>query len=119
VALNGIRALMTAAAVLIFIGSEFLAGAWVVIAAIPVLMTLFARTEGYYAEVARELKLGNTPPPPRQRESVVVVPTTTVSLMTERGLSAALSMSWPRCRSTSTTERIVRPRGLSGGPVVG
>ncbi len=92
VALNGIGALMTAAAVLIFIGSKFLAGAWVVIAAIPLLMVLFARIEGYYAEVARELKLGKTPPPPRQRESVVVVPTTTVSLMTERGLSAALSI---------------------------
>ncbi len=91
-ALNGIGAVMTAAAVAIFIWSKFLDGAWVVIAAIPLLMTLFARTEGYYAEVAHELKLGMTPPPPRQRESVVVVPTMTVSLLTERGLSAALSI---------------------------
>jgi hypothetical protein len=64
----------------------------VVIVAIPLLMSLFSRTEAYYAEVARELKLGKTPPPPRQRESVVVVPSTTVSLLTERALSAALSI---------------------------
>jgi hypothetical protein len=72
--------------------SKFLAGAWVVIVAIPLLMTLFSRIEGYYAQVAQELKLGKTPPPPRARESIVVVPTSTVSLLTEEGLSAALSI---------------------------
>jgi hypothetical protein len=83
---------MTAAAVLIFLWSKFLAGAWVVVLAIPLLIYLFWNTERYYAEVAHELKLGKTPPPPRQRESVVVVPSTTVSLLTERALSAALSL---------------------------
>jgi len=91
-ALNGTGAVMTATAVLIFVWSKFLGGAWVVIVAIPLLMLLFSKTEAYYAEVAHELKLGLTPPPPRQRESVVVVPTTTVSLLTEHGLSAALSI---------------------------
>jgi hypothetical protein len=90
--LNGTGAVMTAAAVLIFVSSKFLAGAWVVILAIPLEVVVFSRIEGYYAEVAHELKIGKTPPTPRQRESVVVVPTTTVSLLTERGLSAALSL---------------------------
>ena len=91
-ALNGTGALMTGAAVLIFLGSKFLAGAWVVVVAIPLEMVLFSRIEGYYAQVARELKLGKTPSLPRQRESIVVVPSTTVSLLTQRALSAALSL---------------------------
>ena len=91
-ALNGTGAVMTAIAVLVFIGTKFLQGAWVVVVTIPLLMVLFSRIEGYYAEVARELRFGRTPPPPRQRESIVVVPTTTVSVLTERALSAALSL---------------------------
>jgi len=90
--LNGTGAVITGAAVLIFLWSKFLEGAWVVVLAIPLEIVLFARIEGYYTQVARELKLGKTPPPPRQRESVVVVPTTVVSLLTQRALSAALSI---------------------------
>jgi amino acid transporter len=90
--LNGTGAVMTALAVAIFLWSKFLQGAWVVVLAIPLMMTLFSRIEGYYAAVARELRMGKTPPVPRQRESIVVVPTTTVSLLTERALSAALSL---------------------------
>jgi hypothetical protein len=91
-ALNGTGAVMTAVAVMVFLGSKFLHGAWVVVVAIPVLMYLFSQTEHYYAKVARELKFGKTPPPPRRRESVVIVPTTTVNLLTQRALSAALSL---------------------------
>jgi hypothetical protein len=90
--LNGAGAIMTAVAVAIFLWSKFLAGAWVVTLAIPLQILVFWRIEGYYAEVAHELKLGKTPPPPRHRESIVVVPSTTVSLLTEHALSAALSM---------------------------
>ena len=91
--LNGTGALMTAVAVVVFVISKFLAGAWVVVVTIPLLMVLFSRTESYYADVARELKLGKTPPPPHRRESVVIIPTTTTSVLTERAVSAAQSMS--------------------------
>jgi len=64
----------------------------VVTLVIPLMMVLFSRTEGYYARVAAELGLGRTPPPPRRRESIVIVPTTTISRLTERALSAALSL---------------------------
>jgi len=73
---------MTAVAVVVFLISKFLAGAWVVVLTIPPLMSLFWRIEGYYSQISQELKLGKTPPLPRQRESLVVVPTTTVSLLT-------------------------------------
>jgi amino acid transporter len=90
--LNGTGAAMTGAAVVIFLFSKFLEGAWVVVLAVPLLMYLFSQTESYYAEVAKELKLGKTPPPPRKRHSVVVIPTTTVNLLTEHALTAALSL---------------------------
>jgi amino acid transporter len=91
-ALNGTGAAMTTIAVLVFLFTKFLAGAWVVVVAIPVLMMLFNVTERYYAEVARELKLGRTPPRPRKREGVVIVPTSTVNLLTQKAVSAALSL---------------------------
>jgi hypothetical protein len=63
-----------------------------VVLTIPLLMLLFSRIEGYYAGIAKELRLGKTPPTPRQRESIVIVPVTTVNLLTETALSAALSL---------------------------
>jgi amino acid transporter len=91
--LNGTGATMTAVAVVVFLSSKFLEGAWLVTIAIPLLMVGFWRTEGYYTQVALELKLGKTPPHPHKRESIVIVPTSTVNLLTERVLSAALSLA--------------------------
>jgi amino acid transporter len=90
--LNGTGAAMTAIAVVVFLASKFLEGAWVVTIAVPLLIVGFARTEGYYAKVARQLKLGRTPPPPRKLESIVVIPASTVNLLTEQAVSAALSL---------------------------
>jgi amino acid transporter len=90
--LNGVGAVMTAVAVVVFLSTKFLEGAWVVVLAIPALILLFWQTQRYYAEVARELRLGKTPPAPRRRESIVVIPTTTVNLLTEQAVSAGLSL---------------------------
>ena len=56
-------------------------------------MLLFWRTEGYYAEVAHRAPARPQPavPAPARRASSIV-PTTTVNLLTERALSAALSL---------------------------
>jgi hypothetical protein len=91
-ALNAFGATLTALAVVVALLTKFIHGAWVVALAIPLLMLLFARTESYYAGVGSELRLGKTPPPPRKRESIVIVPTSRVNLLTEKALSAALSM---------------------------
>jgi hypothetical protein len=92
IAINSSGATMTAVAVVVFLATKFLAGAWIVTIVIPLLMLLFWRIENYYTEVARELRLGLSPDIPRRRESVVIVPTSTVNLLTERALSAALSL---------------------------
>jgi hypothetical protein len=91
-ALNGAGAAMTSIAVLVFLWTKFLQGAWVVTIAIPLMIFLFWRIETYYDEVARELRLGKTPPPPRRRESVVIVPASTVTLLTEEAISVAMSL---------------------------
>ncbi|HEY5187943.1 MAG TPA: APC family permease [Solirubrobacteraceae bacterium] len=92
VGVNGAGAVMTAVAVVVLLSSKFLEGAWVVVLIVPALVFLFARVEGYYKNVGRELKLGRTPPLPSRRPSIVIVPTSTVNLLTERALSAALSL---------------------------
>ncbi len=92
VAINGAGAVMTAVAVVVFLGTKFVEGAWVVVLIVPVLMWLFWHTETYYEDVARELKLGRTPPPPSKRDSIVIVPISTVNLLTEKALSAAMSL---------------------------
>jgi hypothetical protein len=91
-ALNGLGAGLTALAVVVALLTKFTEGAWVVALAIPLLMMLFAHIEQYYTRVARELRLGRTPPPPKRRESIVIVPATSVNLLTQRALSAALSL---------------------------
>ena len=85
VAVNGAGAVMTAVAVVVFLSTKFLAGAWVITLVIPLLMVLFWRTENYYGKVAAELQLGRTPNLPRRHGSVVIVPTTTVTLLTRAG----------------------------------
>lgn len=92
VALNGTGAAMTAIAVVVFLSTKFLAGAWVIVVAVPAMMWLFSHTESYYDKVASELRLGKTPGIPHGRESVVIVPTSTVNVLTERALNAALSL---------------------------
>ena len=91
-ALNGLGAGLTALAVGVALLTKFTAGAWVVAVAIPLLIVMFSRTEHYYAKVASELRLGKTPPSPSRRESIVIVPASTVNLLTERAVSAALSL---------------------------
>ncbi len=90
--INGAGALVTGVVVLVLLGTKFTAGAWVVVVAIPIMIVLFARTESYYAAVGQELQLGRTPPLPVKRETIVIVPTSTVNLLTERAVSAAISM---------------------------
>jgi amino acid transporter len=90
--LNGAGASMTAVAVVVFLSTKFIHGAWVVVIAVPLLMMLFSSTEHYYDEVATELQLGRNPPYPHKRPSIVIVPTSTVNLLTEKALSAALSL---------------------------
>ncbi len=91
-ALNGLGAVMTAVATIIFVVTKFTAGAWVVVVAIPALILLFSRIDAYYRDVATEIGLGTLPAKPRAERSLVVLTVTAMSAMTAAALSAALSL---------------------------
>ncbi|RCH59623.1 APC family permease [Streptomyces sp. SDr-06] len=91
--LNGVGAALTAVAGTVLLATKFLEGAWVVVAAIPLLMLLFARVHRYYAAVGAELGLGEIPPPPvRHTDSLVIVPVGEISKLTQYALTAASAL---------------------------
>jgi amino acid transporter len=92
-AINGLGALVTAIATVVFLGTKFTEGAWVVVLAVPALIILFLRIHAYYQRAGLVLGLGRLPPHPQGHECLVVVPVTAVSLLTEHALSQALSIS--------------------------
>jgi amino acid transporter len=91
--LNGLGAVASGVATLIFVGSKSREGAWVVVVAIPLLILLFVRVHTYYHRVAQELHTGERPPHPAACTTTVVVPFTYVSRLVDEALSQALSMS--------------------------
>ena len=88
--INGVGAVVTASATVIFLVSKFLEGAWVVVVAVPLLIVLFNRVEAYYSRAAEELATGVIPPQPERKRTLVVVPVTNVSRLTQHVLSEAI-----------------------------
>ena len=91
--INGTGAVVTAAATIIFLGTKFTAGAWVVVIAVPAFMFLFSRIHRYYQRAGRAMGLGAIPGQPRPLPSVVVVPVVDVSRPAQHAISEALSLS--------------------------
>jgi amino acid transporter len=91
-ALNGIGAILTATATVVFVATKFTSGAWVVVLTVPALMLLFSRIQNYYRMVGIELDLGDFPPRPQPSESLVIVPVGSISKLTQLALRAALSL---------------------------
>ncbi len=94
-AINGVGAVATAASTIIFLVSKFASGGWVVLVAVTVFIALFRRIHRYYHRAAELLGLGTLPPKPEGRMgagALVIVPVTTISRLTERALSEALSL---------------------------
>jgi amino acid transporter len=91
--INGTGAVVTAAATIIFLGTKFTEGAWVVVIAVPAFMFLFSRIHRYYQRAGRAMGLGVIPGKPRPLPSVVVVPVVDVSLPAQHAISEALSLS--------------------------
>jgi amino acid transporter len=91
--INGTGAVITAAATVIFLISKFTEGAWVVVVAVPSFIFLFTRIHRYYGLAAELLGFDHTPAKPQAEPTIVVVPVVRVSLLAQRGISAALSIS--------------------------
>jgi amino acid transporter len=92
-AINGLVAVATGVATVVFAVAKFTSGAWVVLAAVPLLLLLFHSIKRYYRELGQALQLGRTPAPPRPGALLVVVLVSRISTLTRQALSEALSMS--------------------------
>ncbi len=89
---NGTGAVLTAVACLVLLTTKFLAGAWVVVIAVPLMMLLFTRIQRYYTVVGAELELGRVPGRPTGGSSLVIVPLGEVSKLAQAAISAASAL---------------------------
>ncbi|WP_336207201.1 hypothetical protein [Nonomuraea sp. LPB2021202275-12-8] len=95
--LNGVGAAATVVATLVLLTTKFTEGAWVVLVAIPLLILLFDRVEGYYTKVGVALGLGqpqgapHSPDPASRLVIVPLSPASAISAISERAISAALA----------------------------
>jgi amino acid transporter len=106
---NGLGAVVTGAATIIFLFTKFTQGAWVVVVAIPTFIFLFTRIRAYYRRVAEALGLDEVPPKPTGKRTKVIVPVTAVSRLTRYALSEALSLT-----PDVTAVRVVLEEGDQG-----
>jgi amino acid transporter len=90
--INGVGALVTGVATIIFLVTKFFEGAWVVVVAIPLLIVLFNRVNAYYKSASADLGIGIVPGPLHRKRTVVVVPVNVVSRLTRHALSEAISL---------------------------
>ncbi|MBV9660018.1 MAG: APC family permease [Acidimicrobiales bacterium] len=92
-AINGLGAVITAVATVVFLATKFTEGAWVVVVAVPAFIFLFVRIHAYYDRAATTLGLGLIPAKPERKPCLVVVPVTGVSRLAEHAIAQALSIS--------------------------
>jgi amino acid transporter len=91
-AVNGLGALLTAAATVITTAAKFTEGAWIIALTLPLLVLGFIRVHHAYQRIGQRLGVGQIPSKPYGTRSVVVVPVHGVSSLTREALSAALSL---------------------------
>jgi len=77
-AVNGFGSVVTALVTAVLLYSKFVQGAWMVVLAIPILVSLFLAIKGHYRSVARRLRLAtdkrlSLPPAPAHGGAPVVV----------------------------------------------
>ncbi|MCX4745681.1 APC family permease [Kitasatospora sp. NBC_01287] len=90
--LNGIGAVLTAAATVVELIAKFGKGGWLVFLAVAVLVLLFEAVHRSYAGIGRALRVGEVPGPPVQERSLVVVPVGAVNRLTQEAIGTALSL---------------------------
>jgi amino acid transporter len=90
--LNGLGAVGTAVATLIFLYAKFAEGGWIVVVAVPLFILLFHRVHSYYDTLGRQLGLGRIPPPVKPEKTLVIVPVVAVSNLADQALADAKSL---------------------------
>ena len=91
--MNGLGSITTAVVLLVILQTKFLAGAWVVAVAIPLLVSLFLAIYRHYRYVTKRLSLEGMPPRaylPRATVTVVTHPAVVIVGQLHRGTVEAL-----------------------------
>ena len=93
-ALNGLGAVVTGTATLVFVVTKFLEGAYVVVVAIPLLIWLFWRVYRYYSRVGEEIHVNEALPAIVPGSApLVIVPFASLSRLTSEAFREALAIS--------------------------
>ncbi|GAA2714881.1 MULTISPECIES: APC family permease [Streptomyces] len=90
--LSGFGALLTGVATVVVTATKFTEGAWLIALALPLLVLAFETVHRAYARISERLELGRVPEPPRRCHSLVVVPVSSLSRLTSKALTAAVSL---------------------------
>ncbi len=91
--LNALGAIVTGIATIVFIVSKFVAGAWIVVIAVPLIMFVFVRIRRYYTIVGNELFAdGELPKPQPDGKMLTIVPITGITQLTRATISQAMTM---------------------------
>lgn len=113
VAVNGLGAVMTAAATVVFVITKFTSGAWVVVVAVPTFIACFHWVESYYSRLAKRIGLGQIPPAPKAGKTLVLVLVNNLSVVTSQVVSDALSLGHEvRALTVSFADEKERARDL-------
>ncbi|MFF4216481.1 APC family permease [Streptomyces nondiastaticus] len=90
--LNGFGALLTGVSAVVVTATKFEEGAWLIALALPLMVLVFEAVHRSYGRIGERLGLGRVPEPPRRCHSVVVVPVSSLSRLTSKALTAAVSL---------------------------
>jgi hypothetical protein len=75
--INGIGAVLTAAALIVIAATKFTHGAWLILLLVPLFLLLFSRIHGHYEELAQDMSLhgatGALSPMPKRHTVVMLV----------------------------------------------
>ena len=89
--LNGVGALVTGVATVVFLVTKFRSGGWVVLIAVPLMILLFHRIAAYYRLAGKQLAERSLPLPPRG-DPLTIVPVSGITAMTSDALDDARAL---------------------------
>ncbi|MGW2186246.1 APC family permease [Streptomyces sp. NPDC001719] len=90
--LNGFGAVLTGVSAVVVTATKFAEGAWLIVLALPLMVAVFEAVHRAYGRIGDRLGLGRVPEPPRRCHSLVVVPVSSLSRLTSKALTAAVSL---------------------------
>ncbi|MFE6101396.1 APC family permease [Streptomyces laurentii] len=90
--LNGVGALLTGVAAIVVTATKFHDGAWLIVIALPLLVALFELVHRAYGRIADRLGVGRIPEPPHRARSLILVPVSSLTRVTSKALTAAVSL---------------------------